>query len=170
MTKGFGWRLLGSVTLCGLLATMAETQVSDSSGTATVNVQPALSLALVASPDWGKVTRPPTGTARYTLDYSTGSVSLTSGDGYTFNDGHAGEYTLTGAPTAPVSFSVAIATFSDSGVTVVGSHINGTTNSGTDNPDNTGSLTLKIGGVLDIASSATLTTQTATVTVTVDYQ
>ena len=163
-------RTLGA--LCGLtfLTALAGAQVVDTSGTASVDVQPALSITLVASPEWGKVTRPPTGTARYTLSYSTGAVSLVSGDGYAFDDGQAGEYTLSGAPLAPVSFSVAIGAFSDTGVSVVASHINGTSSSGTDSMDSSGNLTLKVGGTLDIAANATLAVQTATVTVTVDYQ
>lgn len=159
-----------AVALFAFLAAQAGAQVVDTSGTASVNVQSELTLTLNASPDWGRVTRPPSGTARYTLDYSSGAVTLISGDGYAFDDGTAGDYTLSGAPTAPVSFSVAIGAFSGSGITVVASHINGTANSGTDTLDGSGNLTLKIGGTVDIASNATLTTQTATVTVTVDYQ
>ena len=143
----------------------------DTSATASIDVQPALSLALVASPDWGKVTRPPTGTARYTLNYTTGATSVVSGDGYAFSDGAAGEFTLSGAPNAPVTFSVAIGAFDGAvPVTVFASHINGTSSSGTGTLSGGGTLTLKIGGTLDVAANATLASQTATVTVTVDYQ
>lgn len=153
-----------------VLAASANAQVVDTSATASVNVQPALSVTLITSPSWGQVTRPPTGSADYKLDYSTGAVTLLSGDGYAFDDGQVGEYTLSGAPSAPVSFSVSIGSFSGTGVTVVASHINGTTNAGTDNLDGSGDLDLKIGGVLSIAANASIETQTATVTLTVDYQ
>jgi hypothetical protein len=163
-------RNFGVVAALAFLSTLAGAQVVDTSSTASVNVQPALSLTLVTDPDWGRVTRPPVGTARYTLDYATSAVTNTSGDGYAFDDGAAGEFTLSGAPNGPVSFSVSIGAFSGAGVSVVASHINGTSNSGTDTLDGSGNLTLKIGGVLDIAANATLAVQTATVTVTVDYQ
>jgi len=153
-----------------VLSATSHAQVVDTSATASVDVQPALSVTLLASPSWGKVTRPPTGSADYKLDYSTGAVTLVSGDGYAFDNGQFGEYTLSGAPTAPVSFSVAIGAFSGTGVTVVASHINGTSASGTDNLDGSGDLDLKIGGVLSISSTATIAVQTATVTLTVDYQ
>ncbi|HVT11327.1 MAG TPA: hypothetical protein VHE55_03595 [Fimbriimonadaceae bacterium] len=153
-----------------ILAVTAGAQVVDTNGTASVDVQPALSISLVTSPNWGKVVKPAAGTARYKLDYATGTVSLVSGDGYAFNDGQLGEYTVTGAPSAPISFSVAIGSFDASGVSVVASHINGTTDTGTGTLDIGGSYDLKVGGILDIVSTATVQVQTATVTVTIDYQ
>lgn len=170
MHRRLAIRLISAIFALTTLSALSGAQVVDTTGTASVNVQPALSLTLVTNPDWGRVTRPPTGTARYTLDYATSAVTNTSGDGYAFDDGAAGEYTLSGAPSGPVSFSVSIGAFTGSGISVVASHINGTSNSGTDVLDGSGLLTLKIGGVLDIDAAATLTAQTATVTVTVDYQ
>jgi hypothetical protein len=161
--------MIASAALMVLSAT-ACAQVSDTSGVASVDVQPKLALSLIASPSWGKVVKPAAGTARYKLDYSTGAVTLVSGNGYAFDDGQNGEYTVTGAAGAPISFSIAIGAFSGSGVSVVTGHINGTSNSGTDTLDGSGNLTLKVGGVLDIASTASVEIQTATVTVTVDYQ
>lgn len=153
------------------MTSMAKAQVVDTSATASMSVMPALSLTLVSSPDWGGVTRPPTGTARYTLSYLTGATSLVSGDGYAVSDGGAGEFTLNGAPNSPVTFSVSIGTFNGATpVTVFESHINGTTDSGTDTLNAGGTLTLKIGGIIDVPSTSTLAAQTATVTVTVDYQ
>jgi hypothetical protein len=158
-----------AAALMALTAT-AGAQVIDTSGTASVDVQPALSISLVASPSWGKVVKPAAGTARYKLDYSSGAVTLVSGNGYPFDDGQIGEYTVTGAPGAPISFSIAIGAFSGSGVSVVTGHINGTSASGTASIGGGGTLDLKVGGVLDIASTASVEIQTATVTVTVDYQ
>jgi hypothetical protein len=151
------------------LSAIAGAQVSNTSGTASVNVQPMITLALVQSPSWGRVVCPPSGTATYTLDYAAGGVTVTSGDGYAFNDGQNGQYTVTGADSAPVSFSVGIGAFSGSGITVTSAIINGNTTSGTGTLSGSGALTLLIGGVITVASNATVTTQTATVTVTVDY-
>jgi hypothetical protein len=162
--------ILGAIVVFAAITASASAQVIDTTGVASVNVQPALSLTLVASPDWGKCVAPAAGTARYTLSYATGAVTLTSGDGYTFNNGHLGEYTVGGAVGAPLAFSVSIGAFSGSGITVVASHINGTSGSGTGTVDNTGHYDLKVGGIVDIASTATVATQTATVTVTIDYQ
>lgn len=153
-----------------LSATASAQSITDSTATASVDVQPALSLSLIASPSWGQVVRPTSGTARYKLDYSSGAVTVVSGLGYAFDNGHFGEYTLSGSPGAPVTFTVAIGAFSGSGVTVVAAHINGTTNTATGTLDVGGNLDLRVGGVLDIASNATVAVQTATVTVTVDYQ
>jgi hypothetical protein len=152
------------------LCALAGAQVTDTTGTATVNVQPMITLTLVASPSWGKVVCPPTGTARYSLDYASGTVAVVSGDGYAFNDGQNGQYSVTGAPSAPISFSVSIGSFSGSGITVVSSTINGSSASGTDTIAGDGTYTLKVGGVIDVASTATVATQSATVTVTIDYQ
>ena len=149
---------------------MASAQVSDTSGTATVDVQPALSLTLVASPSWGKVTVPPSGTARYTLNYSTGAVTLTSGNGYAFDNGQFGQYTVSGAAAAAISYSASIGAFDGLGITVVATHINGTSGSGTGSLDGSGGMTLKVGGIIDVASTADVQLQSATVTVTVDYQ
>lgn len=151
------------------LPASSAAQVVDATGTAGVDIEPALALALVASPNWGRVVAPAAGNARYKLDHSTGAVSLVSGNGYTFDDGQAGEYTVTGSPGAPISFNVAIGAFTGAGITVIESHINGVTDSGTDNLDGGGSFTLTIGGILEVASNATVGAQTATVTVTVDY-
>lgn len=163
------WAVIVAVALFAISATAGAQSITDTSGTASVDVQPALSLSLVASPSWGQVVRPTSGTARYKLNYSTGAVTVVSGLGFAFNNGHLGEYTLTGSPSAPVAFSVSIGAFSGTGVTVVASHINATSNSGTDVLDGTGNLDLKVGGVLDISATATVEIQTATVTVTVDY-
>jgi hypothetical protein len=163
------WAVIAVAVLLALSAMSGAQSISDTSGTASVDVQPALSLSLIASPSWGQVVRPTSGTATYKLDYSTGVVSVVSGLGYAFNNGHLGEYTLSGAPTAPVAFSVSIGSFSGTGVTVVAAHINGTSSSGTDVLDGSGNLDLKVGGVLDIVSTASVEVQTATVTVTVDY-
>lgn len=163
------WSLL-LIACLTLVSAIASAQATDTSGIASVDVQPAMSLSLVASPDWGKVTRPPSGTARFTLNYATGAVTLVSGSAYAFDNGQAGQYTVSGAPSAPVAFSASIGAFSGSGITVVASHINGTSSSGTSNLDLTGSLTLNVGGIIDIASTATVAVQTATVTVSVDYQ
>lgn len=165
-------RILGLIVMAIFMAltVTASAQVVDTNGVATVDVQPALSISLVTSPQWGRVVKPAAGTARYLLDYATGVVSLVSGDGYAFNDGQLGEYTVTGAPSAPLSYSVAIGAFDASGITVVASHINGASNSGTGTLDVGGSYDLKVGGVLDIASTATVQVQSATVTVTIDYQ
>src|ERR1044071_2908590 len=115
-------RMLGAMVALTVLSAIAGAQVQDTSGTASVNVQPALSIPLVTSPDWGRVTRPPSGAAQYTLNYNTGAVTNNSGDGYAFDDGAAGEYTVNGAPSGPISFSAAIGAFSDSGLTVIATH------------------------------------------------
>ncbi len=160
--------VIGFVLL--VMSAIAGAQVTDTSGVASVNVQPAITLSLVTSPSWGKVVCPPSGTARYALDYATGAVTVVSGDGYAFNDGQSGQYSVTGAPSAPVSFSVSIGAFSGAGITVVHSYINGTSSSGTDTLAGDGTFTLKVGGVIDVASTADVANQTATVTVTIDYQ
>jgi len=153
------------------LSAMASAQdsINDTSATASVDVQPALSLSLIASPSWGQVVRPTSGSAQYKLDYSTGAVTVVSGLGYAFDNGHFGEYTLTGSPNAPVAYPVSIGAFSGSGVTVIESDINGTAASGTGTLDGTGNMDIRVGGTLALASTATVAVQTATVTVTVDY-
>ncbi len=158
---------LGMVLVCS----MSRAQVVDTSATASVTVGAALSLALVTSPNWGTVTRPPTGSASYTLNYTTGATTNISGDGYALSNGAAGEFTLSGTANAAVTFSISIGAFSGvAPVTVVASHINGASASGTGVLSAGGTLALKLGGTLAVSSTATLGAQTATVTVTVDYQ
>jgi hypothetical protein len=165
---------LAILTLGLVGATSAQAQIIDTSGTATVFVMPALSITLVQAPSWGKIVIPPAGIARYTLDYSLGGVTTTvggaGGGGYAANDGVAGEYTLTGAADAPVSFSVAFGTFSTIGVSLVEGNINGTSSSGTGTLSAGGSLTLKIGGIIDVSYTSTLGTHSSTVTVTANYE
>ena len=158
------------VVIAAVLTAMAGAQLTDTSATAAVNVQPALTLTMVASPSWGKVVAPASGTATYALDYSTGAVTVVSGDGYAFDNGQIGSYSVTGAAGAPISFSVAIGAFSGSGISVVSGYINGYASSGTASLDVNGDLTLKVGGEITVASTATVANQTATVTVTIDYQ
>jgi len=147
----------------------AQSSISDTSATASVDVQPALSLSLIASPSWGQVVRPTTGSAEYKLDYTTGAVTVVSGLGYAFDNGHFGEYTLSGAPSAPVAYTVSIGAFSGTGVSVIEADINGAAASGTGLLDGSGNMDIRVGGTLAIASTATVAIQTATVTVTVDY-
>jgi hypothetical protein len=105
------------------------------------------------------------------LNYTTGATTNISGDGYAFSDGAAGEFTLSGAANAAVTFSMSIGAFDGATpVTVVLAHINGTAASGTGTLSAGGTLALKLGGTLAVSSTATLGVQSATVTVTVDYQ
>ena len=162
--------MIVAVALMALSAmAAAQNSINDTSATASVDVQPALSLTLIASPSWGQVVRPTSGTAEYKLDYSSGAVTVVSGLGYAFDNGHFGEYTLSGAPNAPVAYTVAIGAFSGSGVSVVEADINGASDTGTGTLDGSGNMDIRVGGTLDIASNATVAVQTATVTVTVDY-
>lgn len=154
-----------------ILCSMSRAQVVDTSATASITVGPSLSLALVTSPDWGTVTRPPSGSANYTLNYSTGATSNISGDGYALSNGARGEFTLSGTANAAVTFSISIGAFSGATpVTVVAAHINAASNSGTGTLSGGGTLALLLGGTLAVSSTATLGAQTATVTITVDYQ
>jgi hypothetical protein len=170
LRKNTGLKAILAMATLVVMSASASAQVIDTTGTASVDVQPALSIARVTSPSWGKVVKPAAGTARYKLDYATGAVTLVSGNGYAFDDGQLGEYTVTGAPNAPISFQVDIDTFSGTGVSVVLAHINGTAATGTGTIAGGGTYTLKIGGTIDVASTASVEVQTATVTVTVDYQ
>lgn len=156
-------------TAFAILATTAGAQVVESSGNASVDVQPAMSIALVTSPSWGRVVKPAVGTARYKLNYSTGEVTLLNGNGFAFDDGQLGEYTVSGSPSAPLTFSVSFGAFSGTGVTVVESHINGVTDSGAGTIGIGGTFDLKVGGILDIVAGASVEIQQAVVTVTVDY-
>lgn len=151
-----------------ILTALAGAQVS-ANGTASVDVQPAITISLVQSPNWGQVVCPPSGTATYTLDYAAGGVTVTSGDGYAFNNGQNGQFAVTGAANAPVAFSVTIGSFSGSGVSCTSAYINGLASSGTGSLSALGALTLYVGGIVSVASTATVAIQTATVTVTVDY-
>lgn len=152
------------------VAAKCQAQVSDSSGTATINVQPGLSITRLTDPSWGTVVRPSSGTTRYQLGYNTGAVTVVSGTGHSFNDGLFGSYLVNGALSAPISYSVSIGSFSGSGVSAVIGHINGTSSSGTGTLSALGTYTLQIGGQVDVTSAATSGSHTATVTVTVDYQ
>ena len=161
---------LGSVGVLLLAAAFSGAQGSDSTGTATVTLLPTISITRNADTNWGRVVVPASGTATYILDDSTGATSLSSGAGFSFSDGNAGDYSITGAANCNVSFSVSVGSFSGSGVSISAMSINGSANSGTGQLDGSGHLTIKLGGTLDVASTATITTQTATINLTVDYQ
>src|SRR5687768_9246263 len=103
-----------------------------------------LTLSAISGPNWGSITRPSTGTARYTLNYSTGAVTLSSGSGYAFDNGAAGLFRVAGLP-GPISFSVSIGPFSGVGLTVISAHINGASSVGTGILTGAGPFSLKIG-------------------------
>jgi hypothetical protein len=160
--------------LLGLCA-MSSAQGLDGEGTAGVTVLKALTLTELSSGmSWGSVARPGNGTAEYTLGYNTGAVTLTNTTstafpGFAWDDGNAGEWAVTGEPSTGISFSVAIGAFDGTGVSVVAAHINGTSSSGTGTLDGNGDYTLQVGGIIAIASNASLGAHSATVTVSVDY-
>jgi len=144
-------------------------------GTATVTVLRALTLTETTPMGWGSVARPGNGTADYTLNYSTGAVTLsgttsTAFPGFAWDNGVAGVWAVTGEPSTAISFSVSIGAFDGTvPVTVQAAHINGTSSSGTGTLDGSGNFTLNVGGIIRVSATATLGLQTATVTVTVDY-
>lgn len=151
----------------------ASAQLSDD-GSGTVTIAAALTLAETTPMSWGTVAAPGDGTADYTLNYATGAVTLTASTsttfpGYSWDNGAAGLWALAGDANANVSFSVSIGAFDGTGVTVLASHINGTSASGTGTLDGSGDLDLNLGGIIRVAANATLGLHTSVVTVTADY-
>jgi len=151
-------------------AVFANAQAVDTTGSAVVTVIPSLTITRNSDTNWGRVMVPASGTATYLLDYRTGATSLTAGNGFCFSDGNAGDYSITGLAGATVSYSVSVGSFSGSGLSIASMEINGHTNSGTDTLDGSGNLTLKLGGTLDVDSTATVAQQTAQITLSVNYQ
>ncbi len=156
--------------LCAMAAAFSAAQASDSSGTASAAILSSLSISRNSDTNWGRVLAPSSGTATYYLDYSSGSTSVSSGSGYCFSDGNAGDYTVSGAQYASVSYSVSVGSFNGSGVSISTMYINGSGGSGTGQLDGSGNLNLRLGGYLDVQAGASIMTQTASITVNVDYQ
>jgi hypothetical protein len=155
------------------LAPTANAQAVDT-GTATVSIMKAITLSETTPMSWGSIARPANGTADYTLNYSTGAVSLTATTstnfpGFAVDNGTNGVWAVAGEASTGITFSVAIGAFDGTGLTVLAAHINGTSDNGTDTLDASGDFTLNLGGILRVTSAASLGLQTATVTVTVDY-
>jgi hypothetical protein len=170
--------LIASLALSAVSAT-AGAQVLNTSGTATINVQPMLTVSLVTSPNWGKVAAPTSGNAVYSLDASTGVVSIVSGtEAYVFlsSGATAGQYTVSGGKGAPITYTVTCGAFTPAGggdaVTMTQVFANSaTTNSGTATLDGTtGTYTINVGGTITVPTTADVTgPQVATITVSVDY-
>jgi hypothetical protein len=151
----------------------AQAQVSVD-GSATLSVMRALTLSETTPMSWGSIARPGNGTADYTLNYTSGAVTLTANTstaypGFAVDNGAAGVWAVTGEPSTGITYSVSIGAFDGTGVTVQAAHINGTANSGTGTLDGSGNYTLNLGGVVRVGAAASLGLQTATVTVTIDY-
>ena len=170
MFKTHNSQRLTSIGFLSLFAALACAQGSDTTGTAMVSLQPTVSITRNADTNWGRVVVPATGTATYCLDGTTGATALMSGNGFSFSDGNAGDYSVTGVPFASVSYSVSVGSFNGTGVSITSMTINGATNSGTGQLDGSGNLTIKLGGYLDVQSTAATTARTATISLTVDYQ
>lgn len=164
-------KFLGASAFALMLAlpALSKAQVTNTSGQASINVVSLLTVTLVTNTSWGTVTLPGSGTTTYNLDPSTSAVTVTSGNGHAFGDGLAGSYLVTGGPLLPVSYSVSIGSFSGTGVTAVDAYINGTSSSGSGSLSVLGTMVLNIGGVVEVASTASLGIQTATITVTTEY-
>lgn len=165
--------LTGAAAALLLAAPRAGAQLSVD-GSATVTLLRALTLSETTAMSWGSVARPGNGTADYTLNYSTGAVTLSASTstgfpGFSWDNGAGGVWAVTGEPSTGISFSVAIGAFDGTGVSVQAAHINGTSNSGTGTLSGGGAFTLNVGGIIRVTSAATLGVRTATVTVTVDY-
>ena len=165
--------LIGATAMVMVLAPNASAQLAVD-GTATATVKAALTLSETTPMNWGSIARPGNGTTDYTLNYSTGAVTRTATTstafpGFTWNNGAAGVWAVTGEASTGISFSVSIGAFSGAGITVQAAHINATSSSGTGTLSGAGAFTLNVGGVIRVSNTATLGAQTATVTVTVDY-
>src|SRR5579862_5723543 len=132
-----------------MLTAFAGAQVTDTNGTATINVEPMLSITLNTSPNWGKVAAPTSGNAVYSLACATGVVSIVGSpaNAYVFasSGAVAGDYTISGGPGAPIAYSVTCGTFTPAGlggaVSMTQVFANSTTtNSGTASLDGTTGL------------------------------
>ena len=157
-----------------VLVSGSSAQVSGD-GSASVNIAAALSLTENTAMNWGSVARPTNGTTDYTLNYATGAVTLTSTTstvfpGFAWNNGAAGAWTLSGEVSTAVTFSISIGAFTGTGVSVIASHINGTSNSGTGTLSGGGTLALATGGIIRVTATAGLGSHTSVVTVTANYQ
>jgi hypothetical protein len=169
-------KLLIAISAAVMMLTVAPSAQAQLSvdGAATVDILRALTLTESTPMSWGSVARPGNGTADYTLNYSTGAVTLsantsTAFPGFSWDNGAAGVWAVTGEPSTAISFSVSIGAFDGTGVSVQAAHINATSASGTDTLDGSGNFTLNVGGIIRVASNASLGAHTSTVTVTVDY-
>ncbi len=127
------------------------------------------SITVVTSPSWGTVARPTSGTCGYLLSPTTVLVSVVSGSGFSFLDGGAGSCLLTGLAFRTISYSVSVGPFSGTGISVTAAYIGGNSSSGSTSFGLLGTLTLGVGGILSVSSSASAGIQSATVTVTVSY-
>jgi len=162
-------RSIGIFLVTAILSASAAAQVSNTEGTATICVQPKLSVVKIADADWGKVVPPATGIATYLLDYRTGRVSCQSGGGFAFGDGHRGEFLVSGAPGAPIAYSVNMTMLGGEGMTIVSTVVNGNLERGDDQIGADGTYSIKIGGALQLTSSAAMDSHSLIVTVTVNY-
>jgi hypothetical protein len=155
------------------LATTANAQAVDT-GSATISIMKAITLSETTPMSWGSVARPANGTTDYTLNYSTGAVSVTATTstnfpGFAVDNGANGVWAVAGEASTGISYGISIGAFSGTGVTVLAAHINGTSDTGTGTLDASGDYTLELGGVLRVTAAASLGAHTATVTITVDY-
>jgi hypothetical protein len=162
---GAAWLFLGTPK--------ADAQMSVD-GSATLSVMRALTLSETTPMSWGSIARPGNGTADYTLNYSTGAVTLTANTstaypGFAVDNGAAGVWAITGEPSTGITYSISMGSFDGTGVSVQACHINSTANTGLGTLDGSGNYTLNLGGVVRVGASASLGLQTATVTVTIDY-
>ncbi|HWD38371.1 MAG TPA: hypothetical protein VG944_05950 [Fimbriimonas sp.] len=167
-----GAKIFKRILFCaglGAVAVSAQAQAVNTQGHALITIVPTLSITMLANTNWGTVTLPTSGTTNYTLSTSNGQVTITSGSGFSFGDSNAGSYLITGGALEPVSYSVSIGSFSGTGVSVVDAYVDGTSSSASGTLSALGTLTVSTGGVLSVGSDASTVLQTATVTLTVNY-
>ena len=124
------------------------------STTAAIIIERALTVSWSTDPSWSDVTVPRENAAEFTLDFMSGS---------------AGVFMLTGIPNSPVSFSVEFEDLSEVGIFVKTACINGHESNGTGLLSDTGSLPLRIGGVMSVNAGADAKKTMGTVTVNIDY-
>lgn len=157
---------LAVLTFLGLSSISAEEQNVE--GYITISIP--LDIHEQAQIDFGRVTRPTTGTNTFTLDWNNSQVTVTGGgDGFYVDGAERGRYRVRGPSGDTVEITATIGSFGVAGITVVETHLNGTSNTYTAVLNPSGMFFAHVGGVLTIGPDAPAGLHTANFYITANY-
>ncbi|MFZ4579949.1 MAG: DUF4402 domain-containing protein [Myxococcota bacterium] len=155
-----GWRKAAASTLAaaGVLLALAVSPA-----------QAVLGLAMTHSLDFGRLSKPSSGTQEFTLDELTGTVTEGAGDGKYLDGAQRGEVAVSGDADTAVTVAVSIGSFGLSGIAVLAVTVEGTANQKQLTLDGAGHASVRFGGTISVSGQTSPQSSSAAVVVTATY-
>lgn len=155
-----------AISMLALFVGINAASAVTATGQATVVIQTAITATPVQSMDFGTIVP---GSTAATVSMTAAGVRNAPAGVSTYGTSQAGTFTITAAPSTPVTFAFTNGTLTSGSNTMTVQNFTHTTSTGTDTMPATGPMTLNVGADLLVGANQAAGTYNGTYQVTVGY-